>query len=158
MLTGKIQTSWIQKLYFFGISTAAWVHLIHTSLVCTSFVIKNDIEYWLFFHSVHSHWHDHIRFQVSGQTLFIDHGGKGVLWNVIIIIKSGHGMKSWKVSYFCIKLEGLVWISEWFWVTFYVSLFRRNGMLPLYVIVGVFHNRSVAKTQHKERLKGLVVA
>ena len=39
-----------------------------------------------------------------------------------------------------------------------LSLFRRNGMLPLYVIVGVFHNRSVAKTQHKERLKGLVVA
>ena len=27
-----------------------------------------------------------------------------------------------------------------------LSLIRRNGMLPLYVIVGVFHNRSVAKT------------
>ena len=42
-----------------------------------------------------------------------------------------------------------------------LSLFRRNGMLPLYVIVGVFHNRSVAKTgttQHKGQLKGLVVA
>ena len=27
-----------------------------------------------------------------------------------------------------------------------LSLFKRNGMLPLYVIVGVFHNRIVAKT------------
>ena len=27
-----------------------------------------------------------------------------------------------------------------------LSLLRRNSMLPLYVIVGVFHNRSVAKT------------
>ena len=41
---------------------------------------------------------------------------------------------------------GRICLNPWVILGDVLSLFKRNGMLPLYVIVGVFHNRSVAKT------------